>query len=92
MACWWKRSWDLAIEVLSEGNSPREMAQKVAEYFASGCRLVWFVDPRTRTVSIYTSPESLTVLTQKNTLTGGDVLPGFKLRLRNLFALLNEMD
>jgi Uma2 family endonuclease len=83
---------DLAIEVLSEGNSPREMARKVAEYFASGCRLVWFVDPRTRTVAIYTSPNSFTVLTQKNTLTGGDVLPGFKLRLRNLFALLNELD
>jgi Uma2 family endonuclease len=83
---------DLAIEVLSEGNSPKEMARKVAEYFDSGCRLAWFVDPRKRSVAVYTSPDTFTVLTEKNTLTGGDVLPGFKLRLRNLFALLNEMD
>jgi Uma2 family endonuclease len=68
------------------------MARKVTEYFASGCRLVWFVDPRKRTVAVYDSPDTFTVLTEKNTLTGGDVLPGFKLRLRNLFALLNEMD
>src|SRR3984885_13258781 len=44
---------DLAIEVLSEGNTPREMTRKVSEYFASGCRLVWLVDPRTRTVAVY---------------------------------------
>jgi Uma2 family endonuclease len=82
---------DLAIEVLSEGNTPREMARKVSEYFASGCRLVWLVDPRTRTVDVYTSVAKPIVLTEKQTLTGGDVLPGFRLPLRKLFALLDEM-
>src|SRR5262249_5911296 len=43
---------DLAIEVLSEGNTPKEMARKIREYFASGCRLVWLVDPRNRTVTV----------------------------------------
>jgi len=83
---------DLAIEVLSEGNTAREIARKVVEYFTSGCRLVWLVDPRTRTVAVYTSPGHVTVLREKQTLTGGDVLPGFKLRLRDLFAPLNELD
>jgi len=80
---------DLAIEVLSEGNTPREMARKVSEYFATGCRLVWFVDPRTRTVAVYTSPAKPITLTEKQTLIGGDVLPGFRLRLRNLFDLVD---
>ncbi len=83
---------DLAIEVLSEGNTPREMARKVREYFVSGCRLVWFIDPRTRTVAVYTSPAKPITLTEKQTLTGGDVLPGFRLPLRKLFALLDELD
>ena len=83
---------DLAIEVLSEGNTPREMTRKVSEYFASGCRLVWLVDPRTRTVAVYTSVAKPIVVTAKQTLTGGDVLPGFRLPLRKLFGLLDEME
>ncbi len=83
---------DLAIEVLSEGNTPREMARKVREYFASGCRLVWLIDPRTRTVAVYTSLAKPIVLTEKQTLTGGDVLSGFRLQLRKLFALLDDME
>ena len=83
---------DLAIEVLSEGNTRREMARKVSEYFASGCRLVWLVDPRSRTVAVYTSADKPTVLREEQTLTGGDVLPGFRLPLRKLFALLDEKE
>ena len=83
---------DLAIEVLSEGNTPREMARKVSEYFASGCRLVWLIDPRTRTVAVYTSSAKPIVLTEKQTLTGGDVLSGFRLPLRKLFGLLDDVE
>jgi Uma2 family endonuclease len=83
---------DLAIEVVSEGNTPREMARKVSEYFASGCRLVWLVDPRTRTVAAYTSTAKPIMLTEKQVLTGGDVLPGFRLPLRKLFGLRDEPD
>jgi len=83
---------DLAIEVLSEGNTPREMARKLRDYFTSGCRLVWLVDPRTRKVDVYTSPAEPITLTEKQTLTGGDVLPGFRLPLRKLFAVLDELD
>jgi Uma2 family endonuclease len=83
---------DLAIEMLSEGNTSREMARKVSEYFASGSRLVWLVDPRDRTVTVYNSPTDSIVLTEKQTLSGGDVLPGFRLPLRKLFAILDVMD
>jgi Uma2 family endonuclease len=83
---------DLAVEVLSEGNTPREMARKVSDYFASGCRLVWLVDPHTPTVVIYTAVAKPIVVTEKQTLTGGDVLPGFRLPLPKLFGILDEME
>jgi Uma2 family endonuclease len=83
---------DLAIEVLSEGNTRKEMARKVKEYFASGCRLVWLVDPRTRTVAVYTSPAGPMTLTEKESLSGGDVLPGFRLLLQSLFCLMDVLD
>jgi Uma2 family endonuclease len=76
----------LAVEVLSEGNTPKEMARKLKEYFLAGVELVWFVDPQKRTVSVYTTPDRYTVLTEEQTLDGGVVLPGFALPLRTLFA------
>jgi Uma2 family endonuclease len=81
---------DLAIEVLSEGNTSREMARKISEFLASGCQLVWLVDPRNRTVTVHTPLTEPAVLTEKQSLTAGSVLPGFRLPLRKLFAVLDE--
>lgn len=81
---------DLAVEVLSESNTPAEMRRKRQEYFTSGARRVWLVDPEARTVSVYTAPEQVTVLGEGDTLDGGDVLPGFALPLRELFAELDR--
>jgi len=81
---------DLAVEVLSPNNTPREMARKRQEYFATGVRLVWLVDPAARTVEVYTAPESSTHLREQDTLDGGVVLPGFTLPLQELFAELDR--
>jgi Uma2 family endonuclease len=81
---------DLAVEVLSKSNSPREMARKRDEYFRAGVRLVWEIDPRTRTVRVYTAVDLFEVLTVADTLTGGDVLLGFTLPLADLFADLDR--
>jgi Uma2 family endonuclease len=82
---------DLAVEVLSEGNTPAEMLRKRREYFEAGVRLVWVVAPDARTVAVYTAPEQPSaVLREHETLTGGDVLPGFTLGLRELFAELDR--
>jgi Uma2 family endonuclease len=77
---------DLAVEVLSEGNTAGEMRRKLGEYFGSGARLVWFVDPEEQTVQVFTSPEHSRTLTSKDTLEGGRLLPGFRLSLKLLFA------
>ncbi len=81
---------DLAVEVLSVSNTPKEMQRKLTAYFKHGVRLVWYVDPRERTIEVFESPKSRTVLKEHQTLSGGDVVPGFKLKLRDLFAELDE--
>ena len=81
---------DLAVEVLSKSNSRGEMQRKLRDYFAAGTKLVWYVDPKKRTVRVYTDPDNAATLTEDRTLDGGDVLPGFTLRLRELFAELDD--
>ena len=81
---------DLAIEVLSPSNTPAEMKRKREEYFRTGVRLVWIVDPKTRTVEVYAPRRKPVVLTESDTLDGGKVLPGFTLALAELFAELDE--
>jgi Uma2 family endonuclease len=76
---------DLAIEVLSESNTPKEMERKLHEYFDAGTQLVWYFDHRKRTVKVYTATEQFTVLDESQTLDGGDVLPGLVIPLRELF-------
>jgi Uma2 family endonuclease len=76
---------DLAVEVVSKGNTKAEMGRKLREYFEAGTRLVWFLHPKNRTARVYTSPRRFTRLTEDQTLDGGDVLPGFTLSLRELF-------
>jgi Uma2 family endonuclease len=81
---------DLAVEVLSESNTEQEMRNKLDEYFAGGTRLVWIIDPRTRTARIYYGPIEYTSIDETGSLTGGDVLPGFELKLQDLFAELDR--
>ena len=76
---------DLAVEVLSESNTPAEMERKLREYFAAGTQLVWYFDLKKRTVTVYTAPDQSTVLGESETLDGGNVLPGLVIPLRELF-------
>jgi Uma2 family endonuclease len=77
---------DLAIEVLSESNTAAEMRQKLAEYFQSGTRLAWLVDPATRSVAVYTSPDQApSIIPESGDLDGGTVLPGMSIRVADMF-------
>ena len=77
---------DLAVEVLSESNTKKEMAEKLADYFASGVRLVWYVDPKKKTVRAFTGTDRSRLVRESQALDGGDALPGFTLSLKELFA------
>jgi Uma2 family endonuclease len=74
--------------VLSASNTRKEMAEKLHEYFTHGARLVWYVDPETQSVQVFTSITESRVATVNDTLDGGHVLPGFTLNIRELFAEL----
>lgn len=80
---------DLAVEVLSEDNTQAEMDRKRREFFAAGTRLVWVIDPKTRTATVYDDParpNHATTVSETGTLDGGAVLPGFTLSLAALFG------
>jgi Uma2 family endonuclease len=76
---------DLAIEVLSPTNTPKEIERKLHEYFSAGTILVWYFNLKARLVIVYTSPTQSTVLDESHTLDGGTVLPGFRVPLHDLF-------
>ncbi len=81
---------DLVVEVLSETNTRREMQDKLQRYFEAGVRLVWCVDPATRAADAYTSPTEVKHIDPSGELEGGQVLPGFRLSLANLFEIADR--
>ena len=76
---------DLAIELLSKSNTEPEMQRKLRDYFAAGVRLVWYIDPRAARPA-YTAEDRFVEVSESQSLSGGDVLPGFELPLNELFA------
>jgi Uma2 family endonuclease len=77
---------DLVAEVVSPNDSASYVEQKTLEWLAFGVRLVWVIYPDSQRVHVYQQGErNPVILTAEDTLTGGDVLPGFKLPVRNLF-------
>jgi Uma2 family endonuclease len=81
---------DLAIEVVSPSNSPSEMQQRAGEYLSAGARLVWIVNPTTRTVDVYGSHGSRTVMNGEDMLDGGEVLLGLRISVKQVFKTLGE--
>lgn len=84
---------DLAVEILSESNTASEMAMKLAEYFQSGTRLVWIIDPGPRTVAIYQQPDAVSATRgELDHLDGGDVLSGLQFPVVELFRNVPRLD
>lgn len=79
---------DLAVEVVSEGNTRAEIDRKRREFLAAGTKLVWIIEPEDRTVEVYADPQQPDLMTRlrvNDTLDGGTILPGFTLPLTDLF-------
>ena len=68
---------DLAVEILSESNTLAEIAQKIVEYLNAGGKAVWVIDIDARTLTVHTADAPPLVLTDADTVDGGDYLPGF---------------
>ena len=68
---------DLAVEILSDSNTPAEIAQKVSEYLNAGGKAVWVIDIDARTLTVHTADAPPLTLTDADMVDGGDYLPGF---------------
>lgn len=77
---------DLAVEIVSPSNTVTEIHGKVMDYLDAGTRVVWVVDPGSRSVTVYRSRDEIRLLTGDEELDGGPVLAGFRLRLPELFG------
>jgi Uma2 family endonuclease len=77
---------ELAVEVTSPTDRAEDQRNKVHEYFQAGVRYVWVVYPELQIVDVYESPKSVRVFGPDDTLVGDPILPGFQLRLADLFT------
>lgn len=82
----WPGAPDAAFEVISPNDRYSEVHAKVDEYLAAGARMVVLVDPQNREVTVFRLSGTRTELTEDDVLEGGDVVPGWKLPVRDIFA------
>jgi Uma2 family endonuclease len=82
----WPGPPDLAVEVISPGDTTGEIDDKVKAWLDAGSAMVWVVNPKWRSVTVYRSATDIKTLTENDELVGQDVLPGFHCRLREIFV------
>lgn len=77
---------DLVVEVLSPSDRAGYVQEKTQDWLTAGCRIVWVVDPESRTVAVYRHTGQAEILGPDAELTGGDLLPGFTLQVAEIFT------
>jgi Uma2 family endonuclease len=83
---YWPGAPDLAVEVISPSDTYAEVQEKVVDWIEAGTCMVILVISRQRTVTVYRSLTDIVMLTEHDTLDGGDVVPGWKIPVRELFV------
>lgn len=78
---------DLAVEIISPNEDAADVFRKLGEYFASGSQQVWLLQPETQRVTVYRSLMDAKTYGPDDTLTAGDLLPGFNTTVSDLFAI-----
>ena len=81
----WNVVPNLAVEVISPNDVFKDVLAKVREYFHYGVQVIWVIAPEEQQVYVYDSPVQVRILTGQDELTGGEVVPGFRLPLVHLF-------
>ena len=76
---------DLVVEVVSPNDSLSEVNDKALMWLSYGVRLVWVVNPSTRSVDVYREGRGAATLTENEALDGLDALPGFTCAVREVF-------
>ena len=82
----WPGAPDLAVEVVSPSDTTGEVDEKVRAWLDAGVGMVWVVNPKWRSVTVYRSVANITTLTEDDELSGEDVVPGFRCRVGDIFS------
>jgi Uma2 family endonuclease len=82
---YWPGAPDLAVEVLSPGDSTGGVDEKIEDWLAAGCKAVWIIDPKLQTVTVYQSTTNVKLWTAGETLVGDPVVSGFSCQVDELF-------
>ncbi|HEX9868116.1 MAG TPA: Uma2 family endonuclease [Candidatus Tectomicrobia bacterium] len=83
---YWLGAPDLAVEVISPSDTYADVQEKVFDWLEAGTRMVSLVMPRKRAITVYRSLTDMMMLTEHDTLDGGDVVPGWKIPVKELFS------
>ncbi|HKQ52273.1 MAG TPA: Uma2 family endonuclease [Pyrinomonadaceae bacterium] len=83
---YWPGAPDLAVEVLSPGDTAREVEVKVGRWLSAGARLVWTINPKHKSVTVYRAAKESDTLSETDELDGEDVVPGFRCQVSEIFA------
>ena len=76
---------DLVVEVVSPSDRAGQVQAKIEQWIEHGVKLVWLVHPEQRSITVYRSLSEVHVLHEGDTLTGGQVLPGFSCAVSDIF-------
>ncbi|MCA1566802.1 MAG: Uma2 family endonuclease [Acidobacteria bacterium] len=87
---YWPGAPDLAVEVISPDDRVAEVEEKVAEWLEFGTPLVWVISPKLHTVTVYRSLTDITMLTEKDELDGGTIIPGFQYLVAKMFGIKRQ--
>ncbi len=82
----WPEAPDLAVEVISPGDTYVEVEEKVFDWLEAGTKMVVAVNPRKRSATVYRSSTDITALGETGVLDGADVVPGFRLALSEVWV------
>lgn len=83
---YWPGAPDLAVEVVSPGDTFGEVSDKVEEWLAAGAGAVWIVNPKLRNVTVYRSLTDVLAISENDELDGQDVVPGFRCKVAEIFV------
>lgn len=82
----WDGAPDLAVETMSPSDTVFDLDEKVREWLEAGTRLVWVLNPRQQTVTVYRPDNTAQILGAADMLSGEGVIPGFAIAVADLFA------
>jgi Uma2 family endonuclease len=80
---------DLVVEIISPSDRGDRVLDKIRDWLRAGVRLLWYIDPENGNTAVY-QDDRITYVTAEETLDGGDVLPGFHVRLADVLRDVRE--